>query len=122
MTFNKTECGIEITALEQCKLKEGIQADVLFRVPYPDTGIPDEPSKIPNHIAMVVMHYTSYTSCKPFYEIVMFEDDVTFTDGYCEGRFRLNVMQHIPFEDKGEYEIIVSLGVYLSDIIKVTVS
>lgn len=120
MTPANSDKGIVITAPEQYKKGDDLMVEITFRVNYPGVGIPEEPSKIPNHIALIVTHYTSYTSCKPFYDMVLFDDDVNYGNNICEGKFKLNVSNHIPFESDGKFEILVSLGTCLSNTIKTT--
>ena len=121
MFSDNNDCGIEITAPEQCQLNDGVLVRGKFRVQPGDIGIPEQPTLIPKHIAMVVTHYLSYSSCKPFWDVVVFEDDVK-DDGTCiMGTFNFNVFDHVPFDQKGEYCILCSIGTHLSDIIKVVV-
>lgn len=121
MPFDQSEFGIEITAPAQCRKQDGLRIRGAFRVEYPDVGVPETPSQIPKHIALVVVRYRSYAACKPFYDVVVFEDDVKGDGKTCVGKFSLNVFDHIPFKDTGEYVILCSLGVHLSSLVKVTV-
>ena len=100
----------------------GISVRGEYRVPYAEASVPKQATLMPRHIAMVVTRSDNYMPLKPFCDMVVFEDDVK-DDGKCAaGNFSLNVFDHISFKEGGDYYILCSLGNYLSNIVKVTVS
>lgn len=122
MSPDQSGFGIEITVPAQCRRQDGLPVHGAFRVQYPDFGIPETPIQIPRHIALVVRYYQSYASCKPFYDMVVFEDDIKVEGNGCAGQFKLNVFDHVPFREGGDYVILCSLGTHLSSLVKVTVA
>ena len=122
-TFSvNTEDGITISAQSQCKGSEGILVRGEYKVPYADDSVPKQATLMPKHIALVVTRSGNYQAMKPFRDMVVFEDDVK-DDGKCAaGNFNFNVFDHIQFDGGGDYYILCSLGNYLSNIVKVTVT
>ena len=115
------EYGIHISALPQCKKSEGILVTGNYKVLYAEEGVPKQSTLIPKHLTLVVTRLGNYTATKPFYDMVVFEDDVK-DDGQCaSGRFNINIFNKIQFNCEGDYYMLFSLGSYLSNIVKVTV-
>lgn len=114
--------GIVITADPRSTHAAGISLRGEYKVPYAEDSVPKQATLMPKHIAMVVTRSDNYVALKPFCDMVVFEDDVK-DDGKCAaGNFSLNVFDHIPFKEGGDYYILCSLGNYLSNILKVTVA
>lgn len=119
---DNVEHGITINAKLQCQESEGILVRGEYKVPYADESVPNQATLMPKHIVLVVTRSGNYQAIKPFREMVVFEDDVK-DDGKCAaGNFNLNVFHHIQFDGGGDYYILCSLGNYLSNILKVTVT
>lgn len=103
-------------------MSEEIRLRGEYRVPYREDGsVPNEITLIPKHIVLVATYYGQYAALKPYRDIVVFEDDVKDDGKYAAGHFNLNVFDHLPFNEGGDYYILCSLGNHLSNIVKVTV-
>ena len=122
-TFSvNTEDGITLSAQPQCKESEGILVRGEYKVPYAEASVPKQATLMPKHIVLVVTRSGNYQAMKPFRDMVVFEDDVKDDGKNAAGNFNFNVFDHIPFKEGGDYYILCSLGNYLSNIIKVTVT
>ena len=121
MSFDQNSSGIEITAPKQLNEKDGLIIQGTFRIKYPDIGIPESATLIPKQIVLVAVNYGSYSSCKPFYDIVVFNDDIQDDGEFCNGKFNLNVFDHVPLQHVGKYSLLMSLGIHLSNILEVNV-
>lgn len=112
--------GIKIECLSHESLKDGIELRGEYKVPISEESIPDESSLIPKHVTLVVTRASNYIALKPFSETIIFDDDVK-NDGICaSGKFRLNIFDHISFTEGGDYYILCSLGIFLSNVVRVS--
>ena len=111
--------GIKITATSQVDESNAIHIVGSFNVLNVGHGLPKQGFLIPKHITLVTTRGGNYTAIKPFFDMVVFEDDVKDDGQSVSGNFNINVFDHIQFDGEGDYYILCSLGGYLSNIVKV---
>lgn len=116
------EFGISIEAELYPQNKQRIFIHGKFRVPCGKEGVPQQGAQVLKHIVLVVTRSGNYQSLTPFKEVVVFEDDIRRDGNDCSAFFNIDVMNHILFDGEGDYYILCSLGTYISNIVKVTVS
>lgn len=121
-TGDVNEDGVFIIAPKHRKIGDSLKISGKYRIPLANETVPKKALQFPKHIVLVVTRSGSYAATKPFKNIVVFEDDVKDVDDYAIGQFNLNVFEHIQFNGAGDYYILCSIGNYLSNIVKVTVS
>lgn len=120
--YHDSEFGVAIEAGLDPQQPQKILLRGKFRVPYAKDGVPDQGSRTLKHVVLVVTRSGNYQSLTPFQEVVVFADDVRDEGEVCSAFFNINVMDHIRFDGEGDYYILCSLGTYVSNIVKVTVS
>jgi len=118
---NDIKYGMTITLDSNLSHKNEILIHGEYKVRYSDQALPKQGVLIPKHIALIVTRSGNYIATKPFFDMVVFEDDVKDDGQSVSGNFNLNVFDHIPFNGEGDYYILCSLGGYLSNIVKVVV-
>ena len=114
--------GIQISSSAKYNKQDGLIVHGSFKVLYPDIGIPNLPTYIPKQIVLNIINYPSYVSLKPFYDKIVFSDDIKSDGKYCTGKFIVNALEYVPFEKiEGNYTLLMSLGTHLSNIVEVLV-
>jgi len=93
-----------------------------FRLPCGQDGVPEEATQVFKHIVLVTTRGGNYQTLTPFRDVIVFEDDIQTDGNFCSGLFNFNVMDHIQFDGAGDYYLLCSVGIYTSNIAKVTVA
>lgn len=119
---NQMEEGIRIQAPTRCQEPDRIPLHGEYKVPYAETSVPKQAVLMPKHIVLVVTHAGQYVALKPYREVVVFQNDVQDDGQTASGHFSLHVFDHIKFKGRGDYYILCSLGNYLSNVVRVTVT
>ncbi len=92
-----------------------------FTVSNKEENIEFEGAQILKHIVLVVTRSGNYQSVSPFSNTVIFKDDVREESGAISGVFNILLSEQIDFDGDGEYFIMCSLGVHLSNILKIDI-
>ena len=93
-----------------------------FKLPRGQNGVPEEATQVFKHLVLVTTRSANYQSLTPFKDVIVFEDDIQTEGNYCSGLFNINVMDHIQFDGEGDYYLLCSVGVYTSNIAKISVT
>jgi len=113
---------IKIDALQAYNNVNDIQINGDFTISNDDKNIQDINEKIIKHITLIVTRSANYQSTTPFSDVLVFKDDVDVHSNIVTGAFNIKLSDHIKFNGKGEYYIMCSLGVYLSNTLTITVT
>lgn len=95
-----------------------------FKVPYCIEGVPGQSTQVLKHIVLVVTRSGNYQALTPFRDMAVFNDDVQDDGDGCSGFFNVDVMDHLHdgFNGAGDYYVLCSIGTFLSNIVKVTLT
>lgn len=92
-----------------------------FNIPLEMQTIPLMPTDIFKHLVCVVTRNVNYQVIRPFHETYVFDDDLKIYASDVSGNFNFNLMDHLAFCGEGSYYVLCSIGVYTSNIIKISV-
>lgn len=91
-----------------------------FSVPVLRDGVTRTGAEVLKHIVLVVSRGDNYQSVDPFKNVMVFKDDILEKEGVCHGNFFIHLPDHIGFSGSGDYYCLCSLGVHLSNIVKIS--
>lgn len=77
--------------------------------------------KLQASIVMVITTPVSFFSSNPFHETFIFKDDVKYSEHYISGSFNINISQVIQDMQAMRFNILFSMGEYLSNIEKIVI-
>ncbi|MCC6557365.1 MAG: hypothetical protein IT372_30815 [Polyangiaceae bacterium] len=111
--------GVRIAAAPRPLRTSPLVIHGAYRIPWADA----DPIAPPRHRALVLV-VTSGSHCfaaTPFRERILFEDDEQETPGGPLGYFTMDVLALQGREPSGDYHVLVSLGPYTSNVVRVTI-
>jgi len=114
------EYFITIEALPDTSAKNwGVKGK--FSVPYQRDGITAHGAQVLKHIILVVTRGGNYKALAPYQKVIVFQDDVNDNGDSVAGAFNLPIQPHIEFDGAGDYYVLCSLGMFLSNIVKISI-
>lgn len=82
-------------------------------------GLNDE---LHSAIIMVVTTPTSFYSFNPFQDIIIFSDDVDVKNGFISSGFNVNFSEVVSGMKDVRFNVLITLGDYMSNIEKITIN
>lgn len=113
---------IKIDSLEASTNIKDIVINGDFAISNDDVSVQNINEKIIKHIVLIVTRSANHQSTNPFSDTLVFKDDVEINSNIVTGLFNIKLSDHINFDGQGVYYIMCSLGVYLSNTLKITVT
>lgn len=115
------EYGIKINVSETVTNFDDIVINGEFTIDNKDINIQANNEAFFKHIILIVTRSANYHAIAPFSNMVFFPDDVKINSNIVTGAFFLSLKDNIPFSGNGDYYVLCSLGVSLSNALKVSV-
>lgn len=92
-----------------------------FKIPDSESSVIAKGKDVLKHVVLVITRSANYQASAPFSKVVVFEDDVKLVSDTVFGFFSIKLGEHLKFDGDGDFYVMCSLGVCLSNIIKITV-
>jgi len=91
-----------------------------FGVNYHQDGVLIEGSQVLKHVVMTITDRGAHQAITPFKEVAVFPDDINEGENACSGFFNINIFEHSAFTHAADYYVTCSIGMLVSNTIKVT--
>lgn len=112
--------GVRIKAEEKVSDRAEFTVYGCFRLPTGDAARID--AQLHKALVLVITKGSGYSVCNPFQNHVLFQDDEEELGGCKRGYFNVNIFDYLSKRVGGTYYVLVSLGAFLSNIVRVTVT
>ena len=111
--------GIQIEAEETISIRDKFIVYGSFRIPKEEAAKIE--TQLHKALVLVITRGSDYSASNPFENYVLFQDDEEQIAGCRKGYFNLNIFEYLGTKPSGVFYVMVSMGRFLSNIVRVTV-